>query len=416
MKKIIKDKLTDRRQISLTALLFAFTYMTSYLTRINFGGIVAEMEAATGFAREQLSMAPTGLFITYGVGQIISGVIGDKFSPKKLISLGLSVSVLMNFIIPFCKTPYGMLAVWCINGFAQAFMWPPLVKLMATLFNSEDYKSATEKTSYGSSIGTIAVYLISPLLITALGWKSVFLAAGGFGILTLIIWNMFCYEIPKDEDRIAQGKDGEAPTAADTKGILKPLFSPTIIGILICVALQGMLRDGIQTWMPTYIDDTYDLGSGVSILTGVVIPIFSVICFRITTYVYKKHIKNALLLATILFSLGAVSAVLLYFFAGSNAVLSIIFTAFLTGAMHGVNLMLVCMLPGVFARFGKVSTLSGVINAFTYIGSASSTWGIAYLSARIGWSNTILMWLGIAVLGAIICLCSSISWKKKFCS
>ncbi len=411
MGKIITEKLTNRRQINLTALLFAFTYMTSYLTRINFGGIVAEMESATGFARAQLSMAPTGLFITYGVGQIISGIIGDKISPKKLITLGLSVSVLMNLLIPFCKTPYEMLAVWCVNGFAQAFMWPPLVRLMTTLFDSDDYKSSIEKTSYGSSLGTIIVYLASPLLISAFGWRSVFFSAAAAGIITLIIWNLFCYETPVAQKETVKDEVGEA---SDTKGLLKLLFSPLIIGIVICVALQGMLRDGIQTWMPTYIDDTYHLGSGISILTGVVIPIFSVICFRITTYVYKKHIKNALILAAILFSLGAISAVLLYAFANNNAVLSILFTAILTGAMHGVNLMLVCMIPGAFAKFGKVSTISGVINAFTYVGSASSTWGIAYLSANIGWSNTILIWLGVAVLGAFICFFASALWKKKF--
>ena len=62
--------------------LFTVTYMVSYMTRINFGAIVAEMESATQISRSLLSMALTGSFATYGAGQIVSGVCGDRLSPK----------------------------------------------------------------------------------------------------------------------------------------------------------------------------------------------------------------------------------------------------------------------------------------------------------------------------------------------
>ena len=163
--------LTAKSEINALAFLFAVTYMVSYITRINYGAIIAEMERATGMSKSLLSLALTGSFVTYGVGQVVSGVMGDRISPKRLVKYGLIVTVVMNFLIPVCKSPYQMLFVWCINGFAQSFMWPPLVKLMTTLLSEEDYKTVTGKVSWGSSIGTIVVYLLSPLCITALGWK-----------------------------------------------------------------------------------------------------------------------------------------------------------------------------------------------------------------------------------------------------
>ena len=77
------------KHISRMTLLFALTYMVSYITRINYGAIISEMVRVTCFSRSQLSMALTGSFITYGVGQIISGICGDGFSPKKILSFGL---------------------------------------------------------------------------------------------------------------------------------------------------------------------------------------------------------------------------------------------------------------------------------------------------------------------------------------
>ena len=112
-------RLEKKRDIRLLTLLFSVTYMISYITRINYGAVISEMESATHFSRSMLSMALTGSFITYGVGQIVSGICGDKLSPKKLVSCGLTVTVLMNLLIPVCKSPYQMLVVWCVNGFAQ---------------------------------------------------------------------------------------------------------------------------------------------------------------------------------------------------------------------------------------------------------------------------------------------------------
>ena len=61
-----------------------------------------------------------------------------------------------------------------------------------------------------------------------------------------------------------------------------------LILIRIVIIIQGALRDGVTTWMPSYISETYKLGSAVSILTGVVLPIFSILCFELTSFIYRK--------------------------------------------------------------------------------------------------------------------------------
>ena len=129
-------KITNHKELKKLTMLFMFTYMVSYITRINFGVVISEIERDTQWSRTVLSAVVTGSFITYGAGQIISGIIADRFSPKKLVLLGLMVTVTMNLLMPLCSTPYGMMAVWCINGIAQAFMWPPMVRLMVAAFSA----------------------------------------------------------------------------------------------------------------------------------------------------------------------------------------------------------------------------------------------------------------------------------------
>lgn len=402
------EKLIAKKQVNLFALLLAFTYMASYITRINFGAIISEMETATNISRSLLSLSLTGSFITYGTGQIISGIIGDRISPKKLISLGLIVTVIMNFLIPVCKSPYLMLVIWCINGFAQSFMWPPMVRIMSAFLTDTDYKNTTAKVSYGSSVGTMVIYLISPVLITLFNWKAVFLFSAFFGVLTIFIWNKFCMDIENEKTDEIPNKENEIKKEKSS------VFSPLLIIIMLAIVLQGCLRDGVTTWMPTYIADTYKLSNSISILTNIIMPIFSILCFKLATKLHIEFIKNPISCAAVFFGSGTAFAVLLFVFTGSNALFSVLFSALLTGCMHGVNLMLICMVPVYFSKSGKVSTVSGIVNSCTYIGSAISTYGIALISEKAGWNTTLLVWIAIALFGTIICVICANPWKKKF--
>ena len=399
----VLNKLTDRKAVAGITWLFAITYMVSYLTRINYGAVISEVVTDTGYTKDLLAMAVTGSFITYGAGQIVSGIIGDRISPKKLITLGFIVTTVMNLLMILCCNPWQMLIVWCINGFAQSFMWPPLVRLMSALVSREDYKGVSTKVAWGSSIGTMVIYLVSPILISLSGWRAIFIFSAVSAVLMIFVWNRFCPEIQTEK------------AAREKKQHVKsPLFAPVMLCIMVAIILMGMLRDGVTTWMPSYIAETYHLSNAVSILTGVVLPIFSILCFQVVNRLYRKNFSNPITCGALIFALGAVAALGLVFTTGKVAALSVLFSAVLTGAMHGVNLMLIMMVPAYFDRYGNVSTASGVLNSCTYIGSAASTYGIALLSEKLGWSFTLWVWLGIAVAGTVICFLCVRPWKKKF--
>lgn len=398
-------KLADKKAVRGITWLFAITYMVSYITRINYGAVISEMVTDTGFTKSALSMAVTGSFVTYGVGQIISGIVGDRISPKKLISTGLCVTLVMNLLMILCTNPWQMLAVWCINGFAQSFMWPPMVRLMTSLVSRDDYKGISTKVSWGSSFGTMAVYLVAPFLISIWGWRSIFVFSAICAAVMILAWNRFCPEIQEQRAVVADVKKERTKS---------PLFAPVMLFIMVAIILMGMLRDGVTTWMPSYIAETYNFSNTVSILTCVILPIFSIFCLQAANKMYSKYFSNPITCAALIFAAGTVSAMGLMLTTGRVPLLSVLFSATLTGCMHGVNLMLIAMVPAYFKRFGNVSTASGVVNSCTYIGSAVSTYGIALVSENLGWSVTLMLWLAIAATGTLICLLSIHPWKKIF--
>ena len=399
-------KLTDGKKIRNLTILLTCMYMVSYLTRINYGAVIGEIASDLGIERAIASLAVTGRIITYGVGQLISGYMGDKIQARYLIFSGFVLTVAMNFTISFLSDPYIMAGVWSVNGFAQAFMWPPVVKLMTELLDGNNYKKSMVVVSYGASFGTMAAYFISSLCVGVSSWRAMFVTTAVLGAVMAIIWIRYCPLIDmKSTDNVASQATDE-PKA-------KLGFPFIILAVMLIIVLQGSLRDGVQTWMPEFIKNSFKLEGFLAILlTGLALPLFAILSMRVTSKLYQGKVKNELLCAGTMLGIGMVSSLALFACNGFNPVVSTLFGAILTGSMHGVNMIMVCMVPACFSKYGRISLISGILNASTYVGSALSTYGIAKFSENFGWNSTILLWAGIAFAGLSTCVIFAKGWRN----
>lgn len=401
----------NKKSITMLTMLCSIAYFVSYITRVNYGAVLLEMVNAEGFTKTAASMALTGSFITYGAGQLISGYMGDRISPHKLVFAGLLISSIMNILVPVFSEPYLMLVFWCINGFAQALMWPPIVKILSGLLTMDQYKKSSVTVSISSSIGSVLIYVVSPLCIMIGGWRTIFYVCAVCGIVFAVIWMKLYSRVTRNfESKIelisTKTRKGEG-------GRLPKSFYGIIAVILVTIILMGYMRDGVNTWTPTYISETFNLGSEISILSGALLPLFAVICYRIMLYVNRKLIKNELTCASIAYVIGALGSVLILVLPVKNAVVSIALATIICASMHCVNLMLIGMLPAYFSKYGNVSFMSGLLNAGTYIGSAFSSYGMAAIAEATGnWNGVILSWIIATGIGTILCAATIKGWRK----
>ncbi len=394
-----------RKNAKSVTILCTFTYFISYITRINYASLIHEIRMDIG---DLASLALSAIAIAYGAGQLLSGYMGDRIKPEKLIFYALLTTVAMNVILPIFPNPWFFTVVWCINGIAQAFIWPPLVKYMTGLMSDDEYKSGCVTVSWGASFGTIFVYLLSPVCVRFLSWEYVFYITGAMGIVMAFLWKHFSERLAKEEYKEVELKKEEKTQKLCWNFGLVILFA----GIMTAIALQGMLRDGIQDWMPTYIDETYNLGSAISILTGVLLPIFSIISLKVASLIYTKWLKIETVCAGAIAAVAAIAAFILCGMFEKNAVVSIILTALIAASMHGVNLSLIGMIPPKFRKYGKVSFMTGLLNSCTYVGAAIAGYGMPIFADAFGWNVTIFMWGVIAMLDVTLCAVLTRPWKK----
>jgi OPA family glycerol-3-phosphate transporter-like MFS transporter len=393
--------------------LCAIVYFVSYLTRNSFNSVIPELTESLSVSSDAIGFVGTCAFLTYGIGQIICGALGDKLSPRYMILAGIALTSVCNLLMPKASVSITQMSLlWGINGFAQAMFWPPLVRLMAEHLFVNDYNRAVVTVTTASSVGNILLYLASPLCVANVGWKPVFYIMGSIAAAVCAVWFIGTKKLPPKQN-IQKEKD-ESPTepsGSSKASVLKIISVSGVAFILVCIVLQGMLRDGLATWMPSLVSETYGLSNAVSILTAVILPVFAIIGIKLASLLDKK-IKNELLSSAILYSVGLLCSLLLLMLFSASATASVSIMAVITAAMHGINLMLISRVPIHFARYGRISTVSGILNAFTYIGSAASAYGFAWLAQRFGWYFIIGSWVAITALGMLICFLIAKKWKK----
>ena len=395
-------KITNKKKIFWLVVLCSIVYVISYVTRINYAAVLVEVVDSEGYSKVAASMALTGLFITYAVGQLLNGYLGDKIKPEKMVLAGLLLAAGMNLLMPLCTTVTQMTVVWCINGFAQSMLWPPIVKIMTSRLTNEMYKKTVIYVGWGSSIGTIVVYSMAPVVLISFPWRAVFFIAAALAIVMAVIWALTIHKIQPDTE-IDPGHDPSAVQVGKSHVPFTKKAIYIIVLSMVGIAMQGALRDGIATWMPSFVSEVFSADNSTAILTGVALPILSMIVSALTSWINRKWLKNEGLCAGVMFVVCVVSSVALYFTRSASPVAAVAFLALANAASHGINLIYTCLILPIFHRFGKISFMSGLLNSATYVGSSLSMYGIAFITESFGWNMTILTWLLVSVVGAVAC-------------
>ena len=410
----MKSKIAPQNQK--IAYFLAAVYFTSYCMRVNLAVMLVKICSEMQVEKSALAIVITGLTIAYGTGQVVSGFLGDRFQPKHIIPAGLFLAVVCNVGIFFSSTIPAMTVIWSINGFAHALLWPPIVRLMSTYLPAEDYSFAAVRVNQGSSIATLSLYLFCPLLLGVMEWRTIMLLCAAWGAVMVVLWFILYPRVFKEAYVQTDKTEAPAPDFKTTKNPIPLYIFGAIALIMPGIMLQGMLRDGVTNWMPSFLLETFHLSEENSIVSTVVLAIFTMISYSAFSILQKRFFKNEVTCASAIFAGSAIICALLFainkFFPNAALIPSLVLMALTVAAMHGINLMLISIVPRRFAVFGKVSTYSGILNASTYVGAALSTYGFAALAETFDWNFTILTWVAISFVGAVVCFFGARIWQR----
>ena len=176
--------------VKILSFLCPLIYFASYMTRKNYSIVMADIIVSEGISNADASLAATLSLISYGIGQIISGVLGDKFKPQNIILCGLTLTTGMNILMPFADDITLRSIIWFINGFAQSMLWPPLVRIMAETMDSATYNKVCTNVNVAGMSATVILYLTSSAIWIGIfeNWKYAFFSSALISGIIAIVW------------------------------------------------------------------------------------------------------------------------------------------------------------------------------------------------------------------------------------
>ncbi len=410
-KSLSSDKTAST--VKILSFLCPLIYFASYMTRKNYSIVMADIIISEGISNADASLAATLSLISYGAGQIISGILGDKFKPQSIILCGLSLTTVMNLLMPLTDDFTLRSIIWFINGFAQSMLWPPLVRIMAATMDRGTYNKVCTNVNIAGISGTILLYITaSAIWIRYFNWKYVFFSSAAVSGIIAVIWVLGFRKAAAGQKLFEKAEKKDVKDKKESTLSIKKLLMSGFLFIAVAIIAQGALRDGITDWVPTFIISTFEIESSSAILKSVMIPVFGVISIKLVGVINGRFVKDEVKAGAVTFGTGLIGCLLLLLIYKENQYVTLILAAIITGFMHGVNYFLICIVPARFEKYNAVSTMSGIINSLTYVGSAAATYGFGAISDSFGWNTVLIAWVAVAVVGTVCCIVAIKPWKK----
>jgi OPA family glycerol-3-phosphate transporter-like MFS transporter len=263
----------------------------------------------------------------------------------------------------------------------------------------------------------MAAYISCAGIITILSWRAVFftysvIIFGVSGIWASAFWKTIRV-VPHDGKPLGWVPDNKYverkkyPRLRFFGGLAAPgaaiaLFSLALIS-------QGVLRDGLTTWIPDYITKVFSFPAGRAILFAGIIPPIN-LCGIYLCRVLFARIEDEGKTCIYLFSAAFLAILLLRFAGVYHIILSLFAFAVIMACMTGINMMLVTFVPSHFLSFGLVSFMTGLTNSMVYVGSSISTFGIALIVEKSGWNMLLTLLSVLALASVLFCVLAVPKW------
>lgn len=411
-------KLADDKSIRLFFVICWITYFSTYIGRLNFSASMEAMIVKESFTKSQLGLVAAAFFFAYGIGQFISGILGDKINPKILVFMGVAGSAAINLMMGMCTAYRIMVLLWFVNGLMQSLTWSPISRIVTDRLPEKKCSRVFVNLSTTVPVGTLLTYFICSLAIKYLNWRMSFYFAAFFMLFIAIIWYVFITKLEHKADTYGISENINSNSGVGTEGpstaipIRRIIMVSGLIFIAVAAMLHGVLKDGIMSWVPTYLAESFKTSSAFSLQLTMLLPIINLFGVYFSNYLNNRFFRNELVTAACFFIITVLALLILVNYGNKNIYLSVAMLGIITSSMLGVNTMLVSLIPLYFRRYGKVSTVCGLLNSSTYLGSAISSFGIGAMAEKFGWAITRVSWFILALVGVIVCMLVYKRWSK----
>ncbi len=381
----------DQRRLVVLAWI---AYAAYYLGRVNIATALPAMQNELGLSAAQVGLFGTLFFWVYAVGQLVNGRLGDHFSPRRFVLMGLLGSAAVNLLFGFSSQWWVLLLLWAVNGWLQAVGWGPTLRLLANWLTPG--QRARIATPFGTSFvaGNAFTWLLTGWVVGWFGWRAGFvIPAALMGVVGLLFW-LLASDAPA----------GAAVQAAALPASRESPFAPAAVRragpALLAALATGFCYAALLLWTPTYFVEVAGLTIGRASTLAAIMPVVGIGGTLLAGWVNIRlgRGREGMLTAVVLLLcaglfLGAAAA-------GEQLALAATALILASGAANAATSLVLSAWPLVLGSSRTTSSLAGLLGFAFNIGGGFSGSATGMLLDRQGWTAVFAVLALMALAGA----------------
>lgn len=411
-------------------------YSLYYVCRMSLSVVKQPLIDEGVLSAGQLGLIGSALLFVYAVGKFMNGFIADYCNIRRFMATGLFLSALINLVLGVVgvlndsfhlstSLIFILFAVlWGANGWMQSMGSPPGVICLSRWFPKSKrgtYYSIFSSTPY---VGEFLSFIITGVIVGALGWKAGFIVASVAGLIGSLLVLLLVSDTPESKGlpsvqalaKETLSKEDTMPTKELQKYVLK---HPGIWIIAISSAFIYITKYAIAGWGVLFLQKARDFSLEQATQIIAFSAAFGIVGTVLAGWLSDKVFNSDRVKPAILSGIVSFASLALFLFAGGGYAMNIFYVSLFSLAVG----VLYCIVAGLMAvdivpRKATGAAL-GVVGISSYVAAGlqdiTSGYLIQYNTAQVNGTDVYdfgpvsWFWLAAALISFLLPV---LNWKK----
>ena len=204
--------------------LISLMYLITYLDRVNISTAAPVISKEFGFDKITMGVIFSAFSWAYASFQVPGGWLGDRFGARNVLTIIVTYWSAMTAATAAATGATSFIVFRFLFGVGEAGAFPVATRAMQLWYPKHERGFVQGLTHSASRLGAAIAPPIVVLIMTTLGWRSVFYICGAVGIIWSVIWYFAYRNLPEQHGlpRARRGNRAQRQTRVPRRRGLPP--------------------------------------------------------------------------------------------------------------------------------------------------------------------------------------------------
>jgi sugar phosphate permease len=177
-------------------------YLITYLDRVNISTAAPVISKEFGFDKVTMGAIFSAFVWAYAMFQVPGGWLGDRFGPRRILTIIVSYWSVMTAATAMASGAMSFMVVRFLFGVGEGGAFPVATRAMQLWYPREERGFVQGITHSASRAGAAIAPPIVVLIMSTLGWHSVFYICGAVGLVWAVWWYLAYRDLPEEHSMV----------------------------------------------------------------------------------------------------------------------------------------------------------------------------------------------------------------------